>query len=117
MQSTIAALRTTIGQGIGSAAKRNLAFVQGLEQSGLRARGCAVNFVQEYHVCEERSQPRAERQIARIEDLRTQDVCRQEIRRALDSLKRAGHCLRERPACQRLGQTRSSLEQHVSVRD
>ena len=106
-----------IGQSVGLAAEGYVTFLERFEQSGLRSRGRAVYFVEQHHVCKQRPEPRAKREIARVEDLGAQDISRHEIGRALDSGERAVDGPGERPACQRFGQTRSAFEQHVAVRD
>ena len=57
----------------------DLAFVHGLEQRGLGARGGPVDLVRQQHVGEDRTPPEAQTPVPGIQDLGAENVGRQEI--------------------------------------
>ena len=78
-----------VGQVVAHAGDRDVAFLHGLQQCGLRARAGAVDFVGHQQLTEDRALDEAERAAAVLgffQNFRTHDVGRHEVGRELDAL-------------------------------
>ena len=92
-----------------------------LEQRRLRLRRGSVDLVREQHVREDRALDEAELALARLlvllEDVRSGDVGRHEVRRELHALELKDEDLRERRDEERLREARHAHQQHVAARE
>jgi hypothetical protein len=94
-----------------------VALLHALEQPGLGLGRGAVDLVHEHDVCEDRAGPELEPVLALVEDVRADDVRRQQVGGALDAgvlrVDRAG----ERAGQGGLADARVVLDQHVALRE
>src|ERR1700733_14256233 len=99
------------------AVNRDRTLVKGLEQCRLRARGRAVQLVDEQHVGEHRTRHEHEAVLVWVPHRRTSDIAGQQVSSALDPTKAATARARERPRQRGLATARDVLHEDVSTRE
>jgi hypothetical protein len=96
---------------------RHLPLLHGFEQRGLRARGSAVDFVDEKEVSEYRTAVQRESAVTQIEDVRSGDVGGHEVGRALNALKAETADARQRFHGERFGKAGDAFYYRVASAD
>src|SRR3954452_15440763 len=101
---------------VGVDVDRDAALLHALEQAGLGLRRRAVDLVDEHDVREDRAGAELKAGLALVEDVRADDVGRQQVGGALDARELQLHRARERPRERRLADAGQVLEQDVTLR-
>ncbi len=104
-------------QRIAHAVDGGLAFFHRFEQRGLRARRGAIDFVHQQQIGEDRPAMQRKRTGGQIENVRSNDVGRHQVRRALDALKSQPANSRQRFDRERFRQSRDAFQQCVTAAD
>ena len=99
------------------AADRGLPLLHRLEHRALGLRARPVDLVEQHDVGVHRAELGRELALARVVDLRADDVARQQVGRALDAAELSLDGIRERAGGRRFRETRDALEQDVPVGD
>ena len=95
----------------------HLMVLHGLEQRRLRLGGRAVDFVSKEKLAENRTRDERERALLAVQDARSRDVARHEIRRELQALEARARHLGERARDQGFAQTRRAFDEDMTARD
>ena len=105
-----------IRQQIGLAADRDLPFGHGFEQCRLHLGRGAIDFIGQNQIVEQRSALELKAGVLGTIDFGTGEIGRQQIRGKLNAVKTPLNTVTEHLDGARLGQTRSTLYEQVSVR-
>ena len=103
------------GQTISLISDRYLALLHRFQQSALYFCRCAIDFVREDEIAENRPVLRPERSVLRVVDHRSHDVGRQHIGGELQPLEIQGNATGQGLQCERLGQAGDALQQNMPV--
>jgi len=96
---------------------RDLQLLHRLQKGRLGLRGRSVNLVREQQVTEDRSRLERELALLGVVDVSSSDLCREQVRRELNTLEVASQGVSEGIRHQGLGKSRVIFEQQVAVRE